>query len=281
MRQGAQLHMQWKRPPSWNAFWLSNDDGDCVDTLVLPWHMLFEKTDRLQIINAISVTQDWCKPTNNCMSCKSVLRPFGKHHCRHCGRCICAKCSPTILDKNYFPSNMRDKLKSSKSRSTGFRVCLECETILRTRMDEISTPCLSLGEISHLHVEKSCKTLNSTLGSNNLQEETSQDQSNVTSFRSKVFGLVDQVAPHEVGNIDDMIQVFEGREDELLDLLDKRKQDRDAILETVIKILSTYIPSEANNADEMLRIFSGRENELLDILESMKSFHGDMARNDF
>ena len=311
VRRGAQLNVPWKRPKSWSASWTEhnqniNDIGTekVGDVYVLPWDMLPDQTLRYRILNAIATEQQWCNPgTGACMQCKNPLRKFGKHHCRNCGRCICGRCSPTILDKNFFPNNIHSKLKPSKGNrgNIGFRVCLECEGILRARKGidmtgYMSTPNNRQEHSNNLHYEylsnansgkdhtetdinsvKSNpkrsldKNFVSALNTSNVNEAEFQNNDAMEQYRSVVLGLLCEAAPEEVANVDHMILVFRGREQELLDLLRVRKEEKHKLRMTVIDVLRKCAPNEVANADEMIRVFHGREDELLDILKRMEA----------
>ena len=73
---------------------------------------------------------------NNCQQCKL---PFNradpnmarKHHCRHCGRCVCSLCSARRLPIPKFGSTQDE------------RVCLLCERVLTTASAaEVIASCL-------------------------------------------------------------------------------------------------------------------------------------------
>ena len=51
-----------------------------------------------------------------------------KHHCRHCGRCVCSPCSKTKMAIPKFGSNANE------------RVCLLCERVLKTHPNVPAPP---------------------------------------------------------------------------------------------------------------------------------------------
>mmetsp|Transcript_35219 Transcript_35219/g.87773 ORF Transcript_35219/g.87773 Transcript_35219/m.87773 type:complete len:196 (-) Transcript_35219:132-719(-) len=82
------------------------------------------------ILREIAKPPHWVRDRSihACQLCKSpfgpsvekpTLLPQRKHHCRHCGRCICASCSP-------------NKVPIPKFGSSGQleRICAECEPIV-------------------------------------------------------------------------------------------------------------------------------------------------------
>ena len=89
------------------------------------------------------------------------------------------------------------------------------------------------------------------------------------SLRAQVLSLLERGAPEELGNADDMIEAFEGNEDDLLDMLKKKVKEKEQFRATVIGYLEVSAPEELDNADAMIEAFTGSEGELLEVLQSM------------
>ena len=194
---------------------------------------------------------------------------------------------------------MRSKMKLSRSSKgkVGFRVCLECEGILRARKGidvegyevptshveednhEISFNDISYDVITPVKEDTTKKKLFSLSSKKNIfvaapQSANSPSESKKTDameqYRSVVLGLLCLAAPEEVANIDQMIEAFKGREKELLELLRNRRDERQKLKSIVVGVLKRCAPDEVSNADEMIRVFNGREDELLDLLNRME-----------
>jgi len=122
---GAELHLGWKKPNKWPAFW--NDMGDSSEVLALD--MVEDERNLNRILSAITKPSKWAPARSWCMQCKSRLGSFARAlHCRHCSRLICSGCASSCLPTDYFPKAFDVKEPSW--------VCGLCEKILLTRKDD-------------------------------------------------------------------------------------------------------------------------------------------------
>jgi hypothetical protein len=125
---GAELFARFlARQGAWVS--LPNQDGLCaLDTAQrCAYGMALSRALLLDITRPPNWVKD--RTIHFCQLCKSpfgpsidnpTMLPQRKHHCRHCGRCICASCSPSKLPIAKFgPAGQLE------------RVCAECETIVR------------------------------------------------------------------------------------------------------------------------------------------------------
>lgn len=75
---------------------------------------------------------------HECMVCQESFHRVGRrrHHCRHCGRLVCHKCSHKRVEKWKFPRLFPGRLGPSGQRvMTKERVCLTCELVFVNRQD--------------------------------------------------------------------------------------------------------------------------------------------------
>uniref|UniRef100_A0A7S3AGC6 FYVE-type domain-containing protein n=1 Tax=Haptolina ericina TaxID=156174 RepID=A0A7S3AGC6_9EUKA len=87
------------------------------------------------LLNKISKPSSWT-PDRIVTACQQCKLPFNranpdmarKHHCRHCGRCVCAQCSPRRI--------VIAKFGEAKEE----RVCLLCERTLAKSTDLENAP---------------------------------------------------------------------------------------------------------------------------------------------
>ena len=83
------------------------------------------------LLTKITKPASWT-PDKMCNACQICKLPFNKtdpkrarkHHCRHCGRCVCSECTPKKMAIPKFGSNAQE------------RVCLVCERVLQIRPRE-------------------------------------------------------------------------------------------------------------------------------------------------
>mmetsp|Transcript_39600 Transcript_39600/g.103887 ORF Transcript_39600/g.103887 Transcript_39600/m.103887 type:complete len:267 (+) Transcript_39600:247-1047(+) len=83
------------------------------------------------LLNGISKPPTWT-PDRLVSACQQCKLPFNrtnpdmarKHHCRHCGRCTCMKCSPRRLAIPKFGTAQEE------------RVCLLCERVLKAAAEQ-------------------------------------------------------------------------------------------------------------------------------------------------
>jgi hypothetical protein len=95
-------------------------------------------TEMLSSVTGVEITvtkitkpASWT-PDKMCNACQICKLPFSKtdpkrarkHHCRHCGRCVCSECTPKKMAIPKFGSNAQE------------RVCLVCERVLQIRPRE-------------------------------------------------------------------------------------------------------------------------------------------------
>ncbi|RLN49837.1 hypothetical protein BBJ28_00022543, partial [Nothophytophthora sp. Chile5] len=106
--------------------------------------MVFEKVDRKvlrQLCSKIAFPPVWV-PNTDRKSCMGCLRNFSRlgvgvrrHHCRHCGRIVCGRCSHVSVESEAFPESFIGHIDRNPSdeRSTLKRVCKTCSSVLDER----------------------------------------------------------------------------------------------------------------------------------------------------
>lgn len=109
--------------------------------------MVFEKVDRKvlrQLCGRISYPPIWV-PNTERKSCMVCLRAFSRlglgvrrHHCRHCGRLVCGRCSHESVVSEAFPSTFAGHIDrtTSDERSNLKRVCKTCSSVFDERAKE-------------------------------------------------------------------------------------------------------------------------------------------------
>jgi len=125
LTMGAQLHLPWEKPVTWQTHWTKVDTGKvfCID-------MIENKESLSRILSAIRCEQTPAPNLSRCMHCKKRIGKFGRYnHCRHCGSCICNRCSPNKLDASIFPPHCDEVHTNGKPE----RVCSICEQLLFSR----------------------------------------------------------------------------------------------------------------------------------------------------
>jgi ankyrin repeat protein len=106
--------------------------------------MVFEKVDRKvlrQLCGKISHPPVWVPNTDrkSCMICLRNFSRFGvgvrRHHCRHCGRLICGRCSHVSVESEAFPDTFAGHIDRNPSdeRSNLKRVCKTCSSVFDER----------------------------------------------------------------------------------------------------------------------------------------------------
>jgi len=86
---------------------------------------------RSLLLSKIHKPSSWT-PDRMVSACQNCKLPFNKadpkrarkHHCRHCGRCICSDCSPRRMAIPKFASQQEE------------RICLLCEQVLGEQQSE-------------------------------------------------------------------------------------------------------------------------------------------------
>ncbi|KAG7401883.1 hypothetical protein PHYBOEH_009463 [Phytophthora boehmeriae] len=106
--------------------------------------MVFEKVDRKmlrQLCSKISYPPVWV-PNTDRKSCMGCLRNFSRlgvgvrrHHCRHCGRLVCGRCSHVSVESEAFPDSFEGHIdrNASDERSALKRVCNPCGSVFDER----------------------------------------------------------------------------------------------------------------------------------------------------
>ncbi|KAL4096158.1 hypothetical protein PRIC1_009522 [Phytophthora ramorum] len=109
--------------------------------------MVFDKVDRKvlrQLCGKISFPPVWV-PNTERKSCMVCLRNFSRlgvgvrrHHCRHCGRLVCGRCSHVSVESEAFPSTFAGHIDRNPSdeRSNLKRVCKTCSSVFDERAKE-------------------------------------------------------------------------------------------------------------------------------------------------
>ncbi|CAI5715427.1 unnamed protein product [Hyaloperonospora brassicae] len=94
-----------------------------------------------QLCSKIAYPPVWI-PNDDHKSCMSCLRTFShigigvrRHHCRHCGRLVCGRCSHVSVDHEAFPSTFIGHMDRNMAdeRSTRKRVCTTCSNVFDER----------------------------------------------------------------------------------------------------------------------------------------------------
>lgn len=111
-------------------------------------YMVFEKVDGKVLrhfLDKIAFPPVWV-PDFERKSCMSCLRDFSRlrvgvrrHHCRHCGRLVCGRCSHVSVDSELFPSTFVGHLDrtASEERSKLKRVCKMCSHVFDERAKQV------------------------------------------------------------------------------------------------------------------------------------------------
>ena len=100
LHAGAQLHMPWRKPPAWQAFWPESGLPDVFST-----DMLVNWVDLTEVLSAISTRQD--KPPSRpcCMLCRTNFSLFAiRYNCAHCSSLVCKSCSSLNVESSHLPS---------------------------------------------------------------------------------------------------------------------------------------------------------------------------------
>jgi ankyrin repeat protein len=122
VRFGADLNMSWKKPQKWDTFWT-----DMESEVVLPLDMVEDLNGLHAIIADISSEQSQAPHRSKCMHCKIKFRMFSRqHHCSHCGRSICGRCSAS-LQASFVPHH---PASNKSGRHALVKVCVLCEATL-------------------------------------------------------------------------------------------------------------------------------------------------------
>ena len=59
---------------------------------------------------------DWHPDSAQCMLCSSVFTPFvRRHHCRRCGKCVCARCAPSGNTRPILEWSMPEPVRHCKN----------------------------------------------------------------------------------------------------------------------------------------------------------------------
>ncbi|POM77132.1 GPN-loop GTPase, partial [Phytophthora palmivora] len=118
--------------------------GARLDAKDAQGRMVFEKVDRKvlrQLCGKISYPPVWV-PNLERKGCMICLRNFSRlgvgvrrHHCRHCGRLICGRCSHVSVESEAFPSTFIGHIDRNPSdeRSNLKRVCKTCSSVFDER----------------------------------------------------------------------------------------------------------------------------------------------------
>ncbi|KAG7389388.1 hypothetical protein PHYPSEUDO_010516 [Phytophthora pseudosyringae] len=127
--------------------------GARLDAKDAQGRMVFEKVDRKvlrQLCGKISYPPVWVLNVER-KSCMICLRNFNRlglgvrrHHCRHCGRLICGRCSHVSVESEAFPSAFLGHIDRNPSdeRSNLKRVCKTCSSVFdeRSKQAKESSP---------------------------------------------------------------------------------------------------------------------------------------------
>ncbi|UIZ26274.1 hypothetical protein KXD40_002181 [Peronospora effusa] len=106
--------------------------------------MVFDKVDQKllrQLCAKIVYPPVWVSNTErkSCMSCLRNFGPLGlgvrRHHCRHCGRLVCGRCSHVSVESEAFPTAFIGQIDRNPSdeRSNLKRVCKTCSSVFDER----------------------------------------------------------------------------------------------------------------------------------------------------
>ncbi|CEG42290.1 myosin-like protein [Plasmopara halstedii] len=106
--------------------------------------MVFDKVDckvLRQLLGKIAFPPVWVPDSErkNCMICLRDFNRLGvgvrRHHCRHCGRLICGRCSHVSVESEAFPSTFVGHIDRNPSdeRSNLKRVCKTCSNVFDER----------------------------------------------------------------------------------------------------------------------------------------------------
>ncbi|KAE9033452.1 hypothetical protein PR003_g9243 [Phytophthora rubi] len=109
--------------------------------------MVFDKVDRKvlrQLCAKISYPPVWVPNMDrkDCMICQRTFSRLGvgvrRHHCRHCGRLICGRCSHVSVESEAFPTTFIGHIDRNPSdeRSNLKRVCKTCSSVFDERAKE-------------------------------------------------------------------------------------------------------------------------------------------------
>jgi hypothetical protein len=103
-----------------------------------------------------------------------------------------------------------------------------------------------------------------------------QSDNEKKAIRAKIIAYVEELALPK--SADELLDAYEGRENELLKNLTNLKAKKEKEAETIaeIKILVEEL-TLLNNLDELLDAYEGRENELLKNLTNLKAKKEDKA----
>jgi len=122
LQAGGQLHLQWRKPPSWKVFWAETGlpDLSCTD-------MITNQGDLRRILSAISTKQILPPVRPACMRCLNSFGAFGKkYYCGHCSSLVCRSCSTANLDASELPAFCRN--------TDSMMTCNLCEDIILSRL---------------------------------------------------------------------------------------------------------------------------------------------------
>ncbi|KAL3822035.1 hypothetical protein ACHAXA_007828 [Cyclostephanos tholiformis] len=98
-------------------------------------------------------------------------------------------------------------------------------------------------------------------------------------FHASVIKLVRELMPSQIDHVDELIKEYEGREAELLEILESMRGERRQQAATgtlvgfhasITRLVRELMPTEIDHVDELIKEYEGREPELLEILESMR-----------
>jgi hypothetical protein len=120
--------------------WVSLPNGDGLCPLDTAQRCADGTPLKLALLRAISRPPNWVRDRSihACQLCKSpfgptvekpAILPQRKHHCRHCGRCICAACSPAKLPILKFGAG---------ASSQPERVCVECVPVVAAAAEHVA-----------------------------------------------------------------------------------------------------------------------------------------------
>lgn len=121
--------------------------GARLDVKDAQGRMVFEKVERKvlrQLCAKISYPPVWVPNTErkDCMICQRTFSRLGvgvrRHHCRHCGRLICGRCSHVSVESEAFPTTFIGHIDRNPSdeRSNLKRVCKTCSSVFDERAKE-------------------------------------------------------------------------------------------------------------------------------------------------